>query len=325
MRKKILKIAIIVSTAFSGSLYMLFLLSRTAFFQRGIDLVTTAEIIFIWFPVLAAAICLIVLLAMGNVGKSKKQTVLQIVLVCFITLVSISMIGSVARFGLATEHISADSLSVTSDERFEYRTELVNLFQHNASIRLFIRDLETGEEHIIPLSSYIDMQTIRSLTTPGIGDYFFIYMYATECAGVYNLYTTRSFSIQQSWTIALNTDALETTLLEHYHSYLIDRTEDDMWLASIHIVNWRKENSFVRLHMRDRETREVQLLELDLDINEIIVNNFFWFDRWRRAVSIAVTNQSEVYKLILTDVLLEAERWFEVDMNTGTVTELPRP
>jgi len=262
---------------------------------------------------------------MGNVGKSKKQTVLQIVLVSFITLVSISMIGSVARFGLATEHISADTLSVTSDERFEYRTELVNLFQRNASIRLFIRDLETGEEHIIPLSSYIDMRTIRSLTTPGMGDYFFIHMYATEHAGVYNLYTTSTFSIRQFWTITIDMKSFDTTLLEHFYQGSVRRTEDDRWLVDIHIVNWRRDNGFVRLFMRDFETREVQSFELDLDINEIIVNNFVGFRNWHRVFFFELTNQSEVYKLILTDVLLEAERWFKVDMNAKTATELPRP
>jgi len=82
------------------------------------------------------------------------------------------------------DFIHSDTLRPTDDGLFEYRLDLINLFQRNARARLFVRDLTTGEEMYIPLR--ISVRGVGVISTPG-GNFLRARMVQGELDGQYIL------------------------------------------------------------------------------------------------------------------------------------------
>lgn len=65
--------------------------------------------------------------------------------------------------GWFKDTIRSDTLKNTTDQRYEYRIDLVNLFQKNSYATLYLKNTASGEEKNIP----IDIQT-KKITGIGI-------------------------------------------------------------------------------------------------------------------------------------------------------------
>ena len=145
-----------------------FLLGTTAFFQRGIDLVTAAYYIVAWAPALLLVGLLILLLKKGWIPNNIfLQIVLTLVIIALSVFISKTLFQNVNTTGWLTQRVMKnDVVQITADGKYEYQIELINLFQRNSSARLYVKYMATGEEITIPLD--IQTRQIRAITRPAV-------------------------------------------------------------------------------------------------------------------------------------------------------------
>jgi hypothetical protein len=181
---RLLLIAVIVLSATS---FVWYLLGSTAYFQRGMDIIGTAIFFGVGIPVLLLAILFTTLIIKGWNPTSGVAYAGYFSGLALLTLLSISLIQSVSTHGWANEKIESDSLKITADEKYEYRIELVNLFQRNSHAQLYLKDVDSGEEMYIP----IDIQT-RKIVGLGVKKVnHWVMLEPTDNLSRYTLFTTR--------------------------------------------------------------------------------------------------------------------------------------
>jgi len=150
MPLKAIKIIMYISIAVSIPALIFWILGTTAGFQRtGLDLLSTVVLVIHWIPTLVLTIYVVLSLKNGISDKVKWNIGVVIVL----AFLSIQLFSSptINIYGWLEERVTSGNIHTTQDDRFEYRLDLINVFQRNSSARLFLRDLETGEEQSIAL------------------------------------------------------------------------------------------------------------------------------------------------------------------------------
>ncbi|RAP24774.1 hypothetical protein C2W64_02781 [Brevibacillus laterosporus] len=162
-----------------------FALGSTANFNRGVDLVTTVIMIVIGVPaIILFAISLLIFFAKGGDlnGWKKFFAPYLITSMCFTSLI---LFLNVNTNGWLTENVRSDLQQRTTDNRYEYCIELVNIFQKNSSARLYLKNIQTSEEIRIPLN--LPTNEIQGLSTKK----YFIYLGTTANTNIYKLVTTK--------------------------------------------------------------------------------------------------------------------------------------
>jgi len=150
MLTKLIQIIMYVSLAISIPALIFWILGTTAGFQRmGLDLLSTVVLAIHWVPTLVLTVFTIVSLKNGLRYKSGLYIATTIILI----IISVQLFTSdtINTYGWLRERVTSGNLHSTQDGKFEYRLDLINLFQRNSSARLFVRNLETREEKIISL------------------------------------------------------------------------------------------------------------------------------------------------------------------------------
>jgi len=66
--------------------------------------------------------------------------------IILLILLSVPLYKNVNISGWFIENVETDSKQITSDHQYEYCIELVNTFQSNSSIRLYLKDMQSNEE-----------------------------------------------------------------------------------------------------------------------------------------------------------------------------------
>ncbi len=131
---------------------ILFVLGSTVFFQKKIDLVTSVVFMLVWIPALIFVCVSFFLLKKRWLPNSIR---LQVCLTICMIVIATVLISSLVRYsninGLFEEHVTKDVLQTTADGKYEYRLEIVNAFQKNSYVRLYVKDTASGEEVTIPL------------------------------------------------------------------------------------------------------------------------------------------------------------------------------
>ncbi|MEC0202763.1 hypothetical protein P4H39_09000 [Paenibacillus lautus] len=150
-----LRLLLIVVIIFSVSSFIWFLLGSTAYFQRGMDIIGTTVFWGAAIPVLLFVGFFTIMLIKGWNPTSRLEYVGISVALLFSILLSIALIQSVSDHGWADEKIESDLIKITEDKKYEYRIDLINLFQKNSRARLYLKDVGSGEVLYIP----IDIQT----------------------------------------------------------------------------------------------------------------------------------------------------------------------
>lgn len=182
-----LKRMLLIVVFFTIGAFVWFLLGSTAFFQRGMDIIGTGVFLGAALPAIVLAGVFTLMLIKGWAPKSMAQHVVLSVGLLLCVLLSVALIQSVSTYGWAKEKIESDSLKVTSDNKYEYRIDLINLFQRNSHARLYLKDLDTEIELYIP----VDIQTgeIVSIGVSGVNHW--VKLEPTDNKFQYVLYTTK--------------------------------------------------------------------------------------------------------------------------------------
>lgn len=187
---RLLLIAIII---FSITSFVWFLLGSTAYFQRGMDLIGTTILWGAGIPVLLLAMFFMLLLIKKWKPTSGGSYVGISVALALSTLLSAALIQSVSSNGWTKEKIYSDTLKMTEDGRYEYRIELVNLFQRNSHARLYVKDMSSKQESYIP----IGIQTNKIVVLRVSETNHWVKLEPTDNSFHYNLYTTNEFSLPE--------------------------------------------------------------------------------------------------------------------------------
>jgi hypothetical protein len=189
----LLRLLLIVVILFSASSFVWFLLGSTAYFKRGMDIMGTTYFWGVGIPVLLFAILFTMLLIKGWTPTSGGQYVAVFIGLLISILLSAALTQSVSTHGWANEKIESDSVKVTADKKYEYRIDLINLFQRNSHARLYLKNLGSGEETYIP----VDIQTSKIVGLGVKKVNHWVMLEPADTASQYVLYTTKELGIPE--------------------------------------------------------------------------------------------------------------------------------
>lgn len=203
---RLLLIAVIIFSILSVGW---FLIGSTAYFQRGMDIIGTTYLLGAGIPVLLFAILITILIVKKWTPTDGVDYVGICVAIVISALLSAALIQGVSSNGWSNEKIESDSIKITSDEKYEYRIDLINLFQRNSQARLYLKEVSSGEEVYIP----VDIQT-RKIIGLGVSEVnHWVMLEPTHQPSRYILYTTKELGIPVERfkidTIAMNSERVE--------------------------------------------------------------------------------------------------------------------
>lgn len=187
---RLLLIAIII---LSASSFLWFLLGATAYLQRAMDIIGTTYLLVAGIPGLLFAILFTVLLIKGWIPTSGVHYIGICIGLVISIILSAILIYSVNSHGWTKEEIQSDSLKITVDGKYEYRIELINLFQRNSNARLYLRDVGSDEEKYIPVN--IHTSKIVVLGVKDVNQW--ILLEPTDKPSRYFLSTTKELGITE--------------------------------------------------------------------------------------------------------------------------------
>lgn len=182
-----LRLLIIVIIIFNVSSFVWLLLGSTAYFQREMDIVGTFYLLIVGIPVLLLAILFTVFLIKGTVPTSGVHYIGICLGLILSLILSAILIHGVNSSGWAKEKLESDSTKITTDGKYEYHIDLINLFQRNSKARLYLRNVSTGEEQFIPIN--IQTRKIKTLAVGKVNHW--VLLEPTDIDSQYILYTTK--------------------------------------------------------------------------------------------------------------------------------------
>ena len=133
------KIAIIVAIV----ALLWFLLGATGFFMGLWGIHSPFIFALIWTPVL-----ILVIISIFKLKKVNESSGVDMITTMLILSVVLFLTANPVRL-LIVENVTKDWTQITADGRFEYRLEVINVFQRNSRARLHVVDVNTREEIII--------------------------------------------------------------------------------------------------------------------------------------------------------------------------------
>jgi hypothetical protein len=182
-----LRFLLVAVLLFSAGSFVWFLLGSTAYFQRGMDVIGTTVLWGAAVPVLLFVGIFTLLLIKGWIPTSGGQYVAVFIGLILSVLLSVALIQSVNTYGWAKEKVESDSVKVTADNKYEYRIDLINLFQKNSHARLYLKDVGSGSVIYIP----VDIQTNKIVGLRVSKVNHWVGLEPTDIASQYILYTTK--------------------------------------------------------------------------------------------------------------------------------------
>jgi hypothetical protein len=188
-----LKVLWVVVTVFSVASLIWFILGSTSYFQRDLDILGTYILIQAWIPALVITVLSIVLLLKGWIPFNRVAYGGFFLGLILLSILSVLLIQSVSTQGWLNEKITSDSLKITSDNKYEYRIDLINLFQKNSHARLYLKVVDTKVEKNIP----IDIQTIKIMGLENKKVNNWVMLVPTDVSSRYILYTTKELHIPE--------------------------------------------------------------------------------------------------------------------------------
>ncbi len=183
-----------------------YILASTAAFQRSLDLVATVRIVYFGVPSLILSISsLVLILKRWAPASNFNKMGLNIVLFLLLVL-SAYLFMNVSTKGWLTDIIRSDSVKTTSDNKYEYRLDLVNLFQRNSHAKLYTKNKSSGVEKYIELN--INTQEIIVITSDNVNNW--VELEPTGKEDIYYLNTAKSLMIPiESFEIDINNGSVK--------------------------------------------------------------------------------------------------------------------
>lgn len=184
-----------------------FVLGNAANFQRDIDLVATVILMIYGIPSFILSGFSVFVLKTGGI-KSPFGVLGALCVIILLILLSVPLYKNVNISGWLIENVETDSKQITSDHKYEYCIELVNTFQSNSSIRLYLKDMQSNEEIRIKLK----LPKVKGVLWKPVENYFTILQPANQ-TGIYILQTQTGAPFPKS-TFEINIEERKAIRLE---------------------------------------------------------------------------------------------------------------
>lgn len=168
-----------------------FVLGSTAYFQRPLYLESILMLPILFVPSLVSVLFSVWLMVKGWIPSNGAEKLGVFLIIAFLVFASQGLYRNVDTKGWLYDKIISDpTIQVTSDEKYEYRLEIINFRQKNIRVQIFAINLITGEELHIPIN-------IDANQTSGIvyGGGPWIVMEPTTVPNEYMLSTTDNLNI----------------------------------------------------------------------------------------------------------------------------------
>jgi hypothetical protein len=186
-----LKVMWVITILVNLSGVIWFVLGSTANFQRGIDLISTVILVYLGIPsILLIVVSSFLLLKKWSPARWWEVIGVFMIMTAMLVLTP-HLYKNVETSGWLTEKLETDSIQQTSDQRYMYCLELINLFQQNGSARLYLKNANTREELRIAVD--LPLTKIQGISWGEVPR--FIKLEPTNDANIYILHTTESFPI----------------------------------------------------------------------------------------------------------------------------------
>lgn len=161
-----------------------FLLGTTANFQRSFDLVSTVIFITAWIP----STILVTISIFMLVRNQLFSTVNVGLILIFLYFLSVPLFKGVNTQGWLYDNIRRDPIALTTDGKYEYSIEIINLFQKNSRERLYLKNPATGQ--VVYISIEINDNEIGGLRNRSEKDWKWAILSPTGIPDQYELITT---------------------------------------------------------------------------------------------------------------------------------------
>lgn len=155
--------------------YIWLVLSATANFQRDLDLIGTIDVVMYATISVMTLFFTISFLVHNTFSKGLVSNTVFISCTVVLLALTVSQFRAIEPARWLTERIQTHELVKTSDQQYQYRLELVNTFQSNEKVRLYLKDIHTGKESKINLA--IDLGAAYSI---GSSDEGWVHMEPTN-------------------------------------------------------------------------------------------------------------------------------------------------
>ncbi|KUP25503.1 hypothetical protein [Paenibacillus sp. DMB5] len=127
-----------------------FTYNATAYFQRGMDIIGTSILGMAGVPLILISILFIMFIFRRRKRKGRIKYI-EVVVVFLSIMFSGCLLIITNDSQWAETRVTSDAVRITTDNRYEYRLDLVNMFQRNAYARLYLKNTADEEEIYIPV------------------------------------------------------------------------------------------------------------------------------------------------------------------------------
>lgn len=264
---------------------------------------------------------------MGFFRKSGKKGYIGLDIATF--LISLILLTATLTAGF-TERIWHDTPKTTDDGRYEYRFEFVRfLWVIQPRTRLWVQNLETGEEKYIPVE--IGAHEVMMVMLPFSRDFDWALLETTGEEGIYQLRvldgaSTLKLSEGFEFSIDLN---LKKATLEVESLITRGKNRDDpnyTYAFWVRISNMHEEDGWIDFQVLNTDTREEKLIRLPIHPKELVPDRDFTaspaLGEIPELFDVVSTGEIGEFIVELTDGFLLNERTFLVNIKTESVEEI---
>ncbi|MGQ3479138.1 hypothetical protein [Paenibacillus sp. TY11] len=128
-----------------------FVLGSTGGFQRQQDLIETVILMVCGIPSIIIVLISLTYIWQGWAPFSGTKYIVSVLLMVSLLFFSYHLVGATSTRGWLYDDVRSDPMRLTSDQKYEYRIDLINPFQRNSREQLHLKDVSSGMEMNIPI------------------------------------------------------------------------------------------------------------------------------------------------------------------------------
>ncbi|WP_342551862.1 hypothetical protein [Paenibacillus sp. FSL R7-0652] len=182
------------------AVFIWFLVETTSNFQRSLDLVGMPIMLLCGIPSLMIhMISIVVLIRKWNSQLSISNMIYGVVFIFILMFCTPAFINALEHT-VKPERVESDPVSRTSDEKYEYNLEIINMSQRNNQVNLIVKEVSNQADQLT-ISLALDAKEIAAITTGPGSDWQWTVLEPTEKPGIYKLITTERLGMHKVYRI----------------------------------------------------------------------------------------------------------------------------
>lgn len=182
------------------AIFIWFLVGATSNFQRSLDLVGMPIMLLCGIPSLMInMISIVVLIRKWNSSLSISTMIYGVIFILILMFCTPAFINALEHT-VKPEQVESDPFSRTSDQKYAYNLEIINMSQRNNQVNLIVKEVSNqAVKKTIPLD--LDAKEIVTITTGPGSDWKWTVLEPTEKPEIYKLTITEKLGIHKVFRI----------------------------------------------------------------------------------------------------------------------------